>query len=56
MRWVGHVACMEVTHVYKILVTKPRGKRPLGRCRCTYEDNIESDIKEIGCEVWTEFK
>jgi len=35
--------------VYKILVGKPEGKRPLGRQRCTWEDNIEMDLQEVGC-------
>jgi hypothetical protein len=34
--------------VYKILVGKPEGKRPLGRPRCTWEDGIRMDLREIG--------
>jgi hypothetical protein len=35
--------------VYKILVGKPEGKRPLGRPRCKWEDNIKVDLHEVGC-------
>jgi hypothetical protein len=34
--------------VYKVLVGKPEGKRPLGRPRCRWEDGIRMDLKEIG--------
>jgi len=34
---------------------KPEGKRPLGRPRCSWEDNIRMDLREIGGRVWTEF-
>jgi hypothetical protein len=44
-----HVACRrKKRNAYKILVRKPEGKRPLGRSRCRWEDNIKIDIKEIG--------
>jgi hypothetical protein len=33
----------------RILVGKPEGKRPLGRRRCRWEDNIKMDLREIGC-------
>jgi hypothetical protein len=47
MRWAGHVACMgEIRHVYKILVRKPDRKRPLGRPRHRWEDNIRMDPRE----------
>jgi hypothetical protein len=36
---------------YNILVVKPEGKRPLGRPRCIWEDNIRMNLKEIRCEV-----
>jgi hypothetical protein len=39
---------VEVRNVYEILVTKPVGKRPLGRPRCRWEDNIRMDPREIG--------
>jgi hypothetical protein len=35
--------------VYRILVLKPEGKRPLGRPRCRWEDNINMDLQEVGC-------
>ena len=45
MRWVGHVACMgERIGVYKVLEGKPEGKRPLGRPRHRWEDNIHMDL------------
>jgi hypothetical protein len=55
MRWVGHVACMgERRVVYRVLVGKPEGKRPLGRPRCRWENNIRTDLQEVGCgcEDW----
>ena len=48
--WVGHVACMgEMRGVYRVLVGKPEGKRPLGRPRRRWEDNIKMDLQELGC-------
>jgi hypothetical protein len=41
--------------VYRVLVGKPGGKRPLGRPRHRWEDNIRMDLKEVGCGVWTGF-
>jgi hypothetical protein len=35
--------------VYRILVTRPEGKTPLGRPRLRWEDNIKMDLKEVGC-------
>jgi len=35
--------------VYRVLVGKPEGKRPLGRPRCRWEDNINMDLQEVGC-------
>jgi len=50
MRWDGHVACMgQGRGVYKVLVGKPEGKRPLGRPRRRWEDNIKMDLQEVGC-------
>jgi hypothetical protein len=50
MRGEGHVACMgEERKVYKVLVGKPRGKRPLRRPRSKWEDGIRMDLREIGC-------
>jgi hypothetical protein len=45
MRWAWHVARMRVTrNVYRVLVGKPEGKRPLGRPRCRWVDNIKMDL------------
>ena len=50
MRWAGHVARMgEGKGVYRVLVWKPGGKRPLGRPRRRWEDNIKMDLQEVGC-------
>jgi len=50
MRWAGHVARMgERRGVYRVLVGKPEGKRPLGRPRCRWEGNIKMDLLEVGC-------
>jgi len=50
MRWVGHMACMgEGRGVYRVLVGKPEGKRPLGRPRRRQVDNIRMDLQEVGC-------
>jgi len=47
---VGHVARIgERRGVYRVLVGKPEGKRPLGRPGCRWEDNIEMDLQELGC-------
>jgi hypothetical protein len=49
MRWVGHVARMgERRSVYRVLVEKPEGKRPLGRPRRRWEDNIKIDLLKVG--------
>jgi hypothetical protein len=48
MRWAGHVARMgEGRGVYRVLVGRPEGKRPLGRPRRRWEDNIKIDLREI---------
>ena len=50
MKWVGHVARMgEETGVYRVLVGKPEGKRPLGRPRRRWVNNIRMGLKEVGC-------
>jgi len=47
-RWAGHVALMcERRGVYRVLVGKPEGKRPLGRPRSRWEDNIKMDLQEV---------
>ena len=51
MKWAGHVACMgEESGVYRVLVRKPEGRRPLGRPRRRRVDNIRMDLQEVGCE------
>jgi hypothetical protein len=50
MRWTGHVVCMEGRGVCRILVRRPEGKRPLGRPRRRWEDNIKMDLREIGID------
>jgi hypothetical protein len=48
MRWAGHVARMgEGRGVYRVLVGRPEGKRPLERSRRRWEDNIKMDLREI---------
>jgi hypothetical protein len=50
MRWVGHVARTgERTVVYRVLVGKREGKRPLGRPRRRWDDNSKMDLQEVGC-------
>jgi hypothetical protein len=52
MRWVGHVARMEEGRdVYKILVGRRECKRPLGRPRRRWEDNIKMDLREIRIDM-----
>ena len=49
MRWARHVALMgERRGTYRVLVGKSEGKRPLGRLRRRFEDNIEVDLQEVG--------
>ena len=50
MRWAGHVAHMgEGRDVYRVLVGKLEGKRPLGRPRRRWEYNLKMDLQEVGC-------
>jgi hypothetical protein len=52
MRWAGHVARMvETRYRYTILVRKPRGRRPVGRPRRRWNDNIKMGVGEIGIRV-----
>jgi len=56
-RWTGHAARLgERRGVYGVLVGKHEGKRPLGRPKCRWEDNIKMDFQEVGCGVmdWKE--
>ena len=53
MRWVGHVARMgEGRCVRRVLVGIPEGKRPLGRPRRRWEDNIKMDLQEVVGGLW----
>jgi len=57
MRWVGHVARMgEGRGMHRVMVGKPEGKRPLGRPKRRWEDNIKMDLQEVGegCGDWVE--
>jgi hypothetical protein len=54
LRWAGHVARMgERRGAYRALVGKPEGRRPLGRPRRKWEDNIRMDLREVGWGAWT---
>jgi hypothetical protein len=54
MSWAEHVARMgERRGVYRFLVGKPEGKRPLGRPRRSWQDNIKKDLQEVDVGVWT---
>ena len=57
MRWAGHVACVgEGIGVYRVLVGKPERKRPVGRPRRRWENNIKMALQEVGggCGDWME--
>ena len=57
MRWMQHVAHKgERRGIYRVLVGKPEGKRPPGRIRHRWEDNIKTYLQEVGCRVmnWIE--
>jgi len=50
MRWAGHVALMgEERAVYRVLLGKPEGRRPLGRPRRRWAYNIRMNLQEVGC-------
>ena len=50
MRWTGYVARMEERRdVYKVLVGKREGKRPIGRPRRRWKGNIKMDLQKVGC-------
>jgi hypothetical protein len=50
MGWSGRVACMGVGRIVcRVLVGKPEGRRPLGRPRRRWEDNIRMELQEVGC-------
>ena len=49
MAWAGHLACRDENRgVYRAVVRKPGGKRPLGRPRRRWQDNIKMDIQDVG--------
>ena len=57
MRWTEHVARTgDSKGAYRVLVGKTKGKRPLGRPRSRWDDNIKMDLREVGCGVmdWKE--
>jgi hypothetical protein len=59
MRWAGHVARMgEDRKVYKVLMGKPEGKRPLGRPRRRWEDGVRLDLRVtgLGCVDWDRWR
>jgi len=50
MRWARHVAFMgEKRGEYRVLLGKPEGKIPVGRYKHRWEDNIKTDLQEMGC-------
>jgi hypothetical protein len=54
LRWAGHVARMgERRGAYRALVGKAEGRRPLGRLRRRWENNIKMDLREVGWGAWT---
>jgi hypothetical protein len=54
MRWVGHVARMgEGRGAHRIFVGRPEGRKPLGRPRHRWEDNIKMDLQDVGWGGWT---
>ena len=56
MRWVGHVARMvEWRRIYRVLLGKPEGKRPLSNPIRRREDNIKIDLQELGWGAWAGF-
>jgi hypothetical protein len=51
MRWAGHVARMgKGTRVYRVLVGRPEVRRPLGRPRLRWDDNMKMDLREMGID------
>jgi hypothetical protein len=48
MGWVRHVAEFQKRNTCRLSVGKPEGKRPLGRPRCLWADNIEVNLREVG--------
>ena len=57
LTWAGLIARMDQSrNAYRVLLGKPEGKRPLGRPRRRWEDNIKMDLREVGCGPgeWTD--
>jgi hypothetical protein len=51
MKWAGHIARVgEGKSVYRVLVGKPKEKRPFGRPRRRFKDNFQTNLQEVGCE------
>jgi len=51
---MGYIACIrKIRNAYKILIEKPKQKRPLIGYKCRWEDNIRMDLREMGGKVWT---
>jgi len=50
MRWSAHVARVEMRNAYSILIGKHKRKRPLGRSRRRWKDNVQICLRETGCE------
>jgi len=49
MRWAWHVACMvDSRGAYRVLMGRPEGKRPLGRHKLRWNDNIKVDLQDVG--------
>ena len=53
MRWAGHVARMVEKGLCRVLLGKPEGKRPLGRPRRRWVDNIRMDHRRLDVGMWT---
>ena len=54
MKWAGHATPMvEERGVYRVLVGKPEGRRPLGRPRRRWADNIRTDLRRWNVGIWT---
>jgi hypothetical protein len=52
LRWAWHVVHMgERKGIYRVFIEKPNGKRPLGRPRCRWEDNVKMDRREVGAWI-----
>jgi len=53
LRWAGHVICQDDDHLSRrVLLSEPGGKRPRGRPRLRWEDEVEEDVATLGCRNW----